>query len=62
MKYRAKKISKGHYIYRGYKVTCLGYYHPEKRIVWEAEDEFGGGFAHSFSLKEVKSEIDSLFK
>lgn len=62
MKHRAKRIHKGKYIYRGYIINCLGYYHPDHRIVWEAEDENGCGFAQSFSLREVKNEIDDLFK
>lgn len=59
MKHRAKRLSPGHYIYRGYKVNCLGYYHPEHRVVWEAEDETGCGFAQSFSLRDTKRFIDS---
>lgn len=52
------KIRKGSYIYRGYYIECLGYYEPEHHIVWEAVDENGNGFAHSYSLKDVKREID----
>ena len=52
------KIRKGSYIYRGYYIECLGYYEPEHRIVWEAVDEHGNGFAHSYSLKDVIREID----
>ena len=52
------RIRKGSYIYRGYYIECLGYYEPEHRIVWEAVDEHGNGFAHSYSLKGVKREID----
>lgn len=26
---KAKRISKGHYEYRGYKIVCIGYYPPE---------------------------------
>lgn len=58
MTYRAKRISAGHYIYRDYKVNCLGYYEPEHHIVWEAEDENGCGFAHSFTLRDTKRMID----
>lgn len=57
-KHKAKRLSRGHYIYRGFKITCVGYYEPEKRIVWEAEDENGCGFAHSFSLRDTKRLID----
>ena len=53
-----KRIHKGSYIYRCYYIECLGYYEPEHHIVWEAVDEHGNGFAHSYSLKGVKREID----
>lgn len=34
-KYKLKKISKGHYEYRGCKIDCVGYYSPEQRVCWE---------------------------
>lgn len=55
---KAKKLRRGKYIYRGHTVTCVGYYPPEHKVVWEAEDENGNGFAHSFSLKDTKRLID----
>lgn len=61
-KYTTHKISKGHYKYRGFEIVCVGYYHPEHRICWEAIDENGCGFAHSFSLKETKFWIDVELK
>ena len=54
----AKKISRGHYVYRGYDIWCCGYYEPEHSIVWEAVDEYGGGFAKSFRLRDTKLLID----
>ena len=54
-----KKISSGHYIYKGYEINCLGYYPPEQSVVWEAIDGNGCGFAHAHTLKEVKILIDS---
>ncbi len=57
-KYRAKRISSGHYLYRGYRIVSVGYYEPEHHIVWEAEDTDGSGFAHSFSLRDTKRLID----
>ena len=58
-KHKCTRISKGHYIYRGYKIICVGYYHPEHRVCWEAIDKDDiSGFAHGFSLKEVKWWID----
>jgi hypothetical protein len=56
--YRAKKISKGEYIYRGFRVYCFGYYEPEQRVVWEAVDSIGDGVAHGFSKKSVMRAID----
>ena len=47
------KISKGHYTYKGIQINCIGYYPPEKRVVWEAVDKDGCGFCHSFSLKDT---------
>lgn len=57
-KERAKYISKGHYLYRGFYINCVGYYYPEHKVCWEAVDKEGNGFAHSFSLEETKNEID----
>ena len=57
-KHRAKRLSAGHYEYRGFKVICVGYYPPEQKVAWEAVDENGGGFAQSFSLKNTKKLID----
>lgn len=58
IKHHAKRLYAGCYQYRGFKVVCLGYYHPEQKVVWEAVDGNGGGFAHSFSLKNTKKLID----
>lgn len=52
------KISPGHYIYKGYHINCIGYYHPEHRICWEAVDHDNCGFAHSFTLKDTINLID----
>ena len=57
-KYSAKRISPGHYIYRGFQVICVGYYGPEHRVCWEAVDEHGCGFAHSYTIKETKKWVD----
>ena len=60
MIHKTKKISKGHYLYRGFEVICVGYYNPEGRVCWEAVDENGCGCAHGYSLKEVKMWIDYI--
>lgn len=62
MEYRCKRLSKGHYLYRGYNIVCVGYYHPEHRVAWEAHNDNGYGVAHGFSLREVKLWIDELIK
>jgi hypothetical protein len=60
--YKAKRISKGHYEYRGYKIICIGYYPPEQRVVWECVDNDGTGFGHDYSLKDCKFWIDEELK
>jgi len=56
---RAKKINKGEYLYRGFKIQYFGYYEPEHRVVWEGIDEStGDGVARGFTKKEVMREID----
>ena len=58
-KHRAKRISSGRYLYRGFEIICVGYYPPEQRFCWEAVDNDGiSAFAHGYSLKEVKMWID----
>jgi hypothetical protein len=52
-KVKAKRISKGHYEYRGYKIICIGYYPPEQRVVWECVDSDGTGFGMIIRLKVV---------
>jgi hypothetical protein len=59
-KYTIKLINAGHYEYRGFEIRCLGYYPPERSIVWEAYDEFNCGFAHAHTLREVRIAIDDV--
>lgn len=56
--HKAKRLGTGQYLYRGYVIHTVGYYHPEHRICWEAVDENGCGFAHSFSMRECKALVD----
>ena len=58
-KYKLKKISKGHYEYRGCKIDCVGYYHPEKRVCWECTYTDGTTFGHSYTMRDCLAEIDS---
>ena len=54
-----KKIRAGKYLYRGWIIVCIGYYHPEKRVVWEGYDpESGNADFHGFSKAEIKMMID----
>lgn len=38
-KFKVHRISKGEYLYRGYKIKCVGYYEPDHHIAWEGYDE-----------------------
>lgn len=60
MTHKCKRIRRGNYEYRGYTIQCVGYYHPEHRVVWEAcpKGEIYADF-HGFSLREVKMAIDN---
>ena len=46
MKHKCKRIRRGNYEYRGYIIQCVGYYHPEHRVCWEAcpKDEIYADF------------------
>lgn len=32
-KYKAKRLRRWHYLYRGFEIMCVGYYPPEKKSV-----------------------------
>lgn len=54
-----KKIKAGKYKYRGWIISCVGYYEPERRVCWEAIDpETTCGDFHGYSKKEIKRLID----
>ena len=54
-----KKIKAGTYKYRGWIIQCVGYYEPERRVVWEGYDpETGCADFHAFSKKAIKRLID----
>lgn len=57
-KHVAKRLSPGHYLYRGFEISCVGYYNPEHRVCWECVDGNGCGFGHDYSLKACKRWID----
>lgn len=58
-KYKAKRLRRGHYLYRGYEIMCVGYYPPEKRVCWECIEKDGiSGFGHGYTLSECKRWID----
>ena len=59
MGFRATKIESGEYIYRGFKIYRIGYYEPEKRVVWEGVDESTQeGITRGYTKKDVMNEID----
>ena len=54
-----KKIKAGEYEYRGWIISCVGYYEPEHRVCWEAIDpETNCGDFHGYSKKQIKWLID----
>lgn len=55
---RAKRITRGQYLYRGFKICCVGYLSSDGRYGWEAIDHDGSSFAQSFSLSETKRLVD----
>lgn len=58
MKHKAKRISAGRYLYRGFEIISVGYYYPEHCVCWEAVDHDGSGFAQGTSLTMTKRLID----
>ena len=62
MKYKCKRISSGHYEYRGFKINSVGYYPPEQRVCWECVDKDDNVFGRDFSLKGCKYWIDEEIK
>jgi hypothetical protein len=57
-KHHAHRVDTNIYEYRGFQIECVGYYPPEHRVVWEAVDHDGSGFAHAFTLRECKIWVD----
>jgi len=57
--YPCKKIRAGKYEYRGWIISSVGYYEPERRVCWEGYDpDTGCGDFHGFSKREIKWLID----
>lgn len=57
------RISSGVYLYRGNWIRNLGYYEPDKREVWEAEEINNQGLeatAHGFTLDMCRQELDII--
>ena len=54
----AKKISKGVYEYKGYKLIRFGYFPNEQSVWWEAVDRNGNGEYHAHTKKELMQLID----
>jgi hypothetical protein len=58
-RFTCKKIRAGKYEYRGWIISCVGYYEPEQRVCWEAYDpNTGCADFHGFSKQEIKWLID----
>jgi len=55
----AKRIRAGKYEYKGFIISCHGYYGPDKRVVWEAVNpKTNCGEYHGYSKKEIINLID----
>lgn len=54
----AKKISKGVYEYKGYKLICFGYHPPDKCVWWECVDHNGNTIYHAHTKRELMLFID----
>jgi len=47
------------YEYRGYEITCHGYYEPEQSVCWEAVDPHTGcGDFHATTKRQLMNLID----
>lgn len=54
-----KKISKGIYEYKGYRVSNCGYYQPDHCVWWEAVNiKNGCADFHATTKKEIQKLID----
>ena len=56
---KAKRISRGVYEYRGYRLTNYGYYEPDHCIWWEAVDlKTGCAEFHEHTKRELIETIN----
>lgn len=56
--HRAKRISVGHYAYRGFFLRNCGYHHPDHCVWWEATDETGAACFHATTKRAIMRMID----
>jgi hypothetical protein len=57
--YSCKKIKAGKYEYRGWVISRVGYYEPERRVCWEGVNPITNcGDFHGYSKKQIKELID----
>ena len=58
----AKKLSKGIYEYKGYRIKKFGYYPPEQGVWWEAVNKStGNADHHAHTKKKLMEIIDDKF-
>lgn len=56
---KAKRVGSGRYLYKGYLIYNLGYFHTEHQVIWEAVNpETNCGDYHAYTLKDIKRQID----
>lgn len=55
-----KRIKSGVYEYRGYRVYCCGYHHPDHCVWWEACDAVTDAVMfHNTTKRDMKLMIDN---
>jgi hypothetical protein len=59
-KMKLKKMHRGIYEYRGYKLYNCGYYHPDHCVLWEGVNiETGCADYHTKTRRDLISAIDN---
>lgn len=54
----ATRITSGEYLYRGFRLKCIGYHAPDRCVWWEATDSEGNAWYHEMSKRELMDTID----
>lgn len=58
----AIRVKAGQYYYRGFNIIRVGYYPPDQKVVWVAEDNYGTEVGRAFTFESCKIEVDSYIE